>query len=236
MSRNKKKNNFISTPEEIRKTTSECPADEEEISHSKNEKSAASKTKKTTQNVLNDIFGSTPAIDIPELPHDKIEFSIDEDRTRLLVEGLLLLVFVIVLFFVILLLGVVANTTGNVWLLLLIIAAVTVVWFVTKRVGLFLRKFFNKVGVIDFGEKYVYIYDKDEIKKATVVRYSQIKAYGLMRQGNALRLLLWGDWVKHPAGYLYIGINRPFKKDTLESLQAKVIQIMKSHHIKEKNN
>ena len=55
-----------------------------------------------------------------------------------------------------------------------------------------------------------------------------------MRQGNSIRLLLWGDWVKHPSGYLYVGITRPFMADTLDSLETQICETLARHHVKEK--
>ena len=59
-------------------------------------------------------------------------------------------------------------------------------------------------------------------KEATVVTYKDVKFYKTVRQGNSIRLLLWGDWVKHPSGYLYVGITRPFMADTLDPLETRV--------------
>ena len=149
-------------------------------------------------------------------------------------QGLALLVAVLALLFLVFWCGVVANYTGNVWLLLLLIAALTAAWFVSKRMGRFLGKFFMKTGVIDFGHTYVYIYEKSDPKEATVVTYKDIKSYMIVRQGNSLRFLLWGSWVKHPSGYLYVGMTRPFMADTLDALEADLSTTMARHHVKEK--
>ena len=100
--------------------------------------------------------------------------------------------------------------------------------------GRFLGKFFMKTGVIDFCHTYVYIYEKSDPKEATVVTYKDIKSYMIVRQGNSLRFLLWGSWVKHPSGYLYVGMTRPFMADTLDALEADLSTTMARHHVKEK--
>ena len=167
--------------------------------------SSADKARRASDAVLGDIIGMAKPIAIPDLPEDEVELSVGEDRKRLLLQGLALLVAVLALLFLVFWCGVVANYTGNVWLLLLLIAALTAAWFVSKRMGRFLGKFFMKTGVIDFGHTYVYIYEKSDPKEATVVTYKDIKSYMIVRQGNSLRFLLWGSWVKYPSGYLYVG-------------------------------
>ena len=196
--------------------------------------SSADKARRASDAVLGDIIGITKPIAIPDLPEDEVELSVGEDRKRLLLQGLALLVAVLALLFLVFWCGVVANYTGNVWLLLLLIAALTAAWFVSKRMGRFLGKFFMKTGVIDFGHTYVYIYEKSDPKEATVVTYKDIKAYKIVRQGNSLRFLLWGSWVKHPSGYLYVGMTRPFMADTLDALEADISATMVRHHVKEK--
>ena len=196
--------------------------------------SSADKARRASDAVLGDIIGITQPIAIPDLPEDEVELSVGEDRKRLLLQGLALLVAVLALLFLVFWCGVVANYTGNVWLLLLLIAALTAAWFVSKRMGRFLGKFFMKTGVIDFGHTYVYIYEKSDPKEATVVTYKDIKFYKIVRQGNSLRFLLWGSWVKHPSGYLYVGMTRPFMADTLDALEADISATMVRHHVKEK--
>lgn len=196
--------------------------------------SSADKARRASDAVLGDIIGMAKPIAIPDLPEDEVELSVGEDRKRLLLQGLALLVAVLALLFLVFWCGVVANYTGNVWLLLLLIAALTAAWFVSKRMGRFLGKFFMKTGVIDFGHTYVYIYEKSDPKEATVVTYKDIKSYMIVRQGNALRFLLWGSWVKHPSGYLYVGMTRPFMADTLDALEADLSTTMARHHVKEK--
>ncbi len=196
--------------------------------------SSADKARRASDAVLGDIIGMAKPIAIPDLPEDEVELSVGDDRKRLLLQGLALLVAVLALLFLVFWCGVVANYTGNVWLLLLLIAALTAAWFVSKRMGRFLGKFFMKTGVIDFGHTYVYIYEKSDPKEATVVTYKDIKSYMIVRQGNSLRFLLWGSWVKHPSGYLYVGMTRPFMADTLDALEADLSTTMARHHVKEK--
>ena len=198
------------------------------------EDSSADKAKKASDAVLGDIIGMAKPIAIPDLPEDEVELSVGEDRKRLLLQGLALVVAVLVLLFLTFWSGVVANYSGNVWFLLVLIAALTAAWFVSKRMGRLLGKYFMKTGVIDFGHTYVYIYEKSDPKEATVVTYKDVKFYKTVRQGNALRLLLWGSWVKHPSGYLYVGMTRPFMAGTLDGLEADIRSTMARHHVKEK--
>ena len=198
------------------------------------EDSSGDKAKRASDAVLGDIIGMAKPIAIPDLPEDEVELSVGEDRKRLLLQGLALLAAVLALLFLTFWFGLVANASGNVWFLIALILSLTAAWFVSKRMGRFLGKYFMKTGVIDFGHTYVYIYEKSDQKEATVVEYKDIKTYGIVRQGNSLRLLLWGSWVKHPSGYLYVGMTRPFMADTLDGLEADIRATMARHHVKEK--
>lgn len=161
-----------------------------------------------------------------------VELRIEEDRTRLLVCGLGLLLLVFAILFVAACAYVFADATGNIALLLIVIVAITAVWFISKRTGRMLGKLAANVGVCDFGANELTIYEKADITKAVVVPYKQIKGYSIVRQGSSLRLLLWGSWVTHPAGYEYVGITRPFMKDTLDGLEGQIEECMARHHVK----
>ena len=60
-----------------------------------------------------------------------------------------------------------------------------------------------------------------------------VKAYKLIRQGSALRLLLSGDWVAHPSGFHFVDINRPFMAGTLDALEEQILGILRAHHVKQ---
>lgn len=161
-----------------------------------------------------------------------VELRIEEDRTRLLVCGLGLLLLVFAILLVAACAYVFADTTGNIALLLIVVVAITAVWFISKRMGRMLGKLAANVGVCDFDANELTIYEKADITKAVVVPYKQIKGYSIVRQGSSLRLLLWGSWVTHPAGYEYVGITRPFMKDTLDGLEDQIEECMARHHVK----
>lgn len=163
--------------------------------------------------------------------HD-VELRIEEDRTRLLVCGLGLLVLVFATLFAAVCAYALADVTGNIALLLVVVVAITAVWFISKRMGRLLGKYAAHVGVCDFGASELTIYEKADVTKAVVVPYKQIKGYSIVRQGFSLRLLLWGSWVTHPAGYEYVGITRPFMKDTLDDLEGQIEECMARHHVK----
>ncbi len=163
---------------------------------------------------------------------DDAELCIEEDRTRLLTQSVLSLLLV----FAILFAGVVAfgaaSYTGMIALLLIFIAALTAVWFVSKRMGTMFARWSKKTPVCSFGHDALTIYVKADVDKAQVVAYKDIKSYACVRQGNAIRLLLWGNWVSHPSGYQYVGINRPFMANTLDDLEGQIDACMKKHHVK----
>lgn len=161
-----------------------------------------------------------------------VELRIEEDRTRLLVCGLGLLVLVFAILFAAVCAYALADVTGNIALLLVVVVAITAVWFISKRMGRLLGKYAAHVGVCDFGTSELTIYEKAGVTKAVVVPYKQIKGYSIVHQGSSLRLLLWGSWVTHPAGYEYVGITRPFMKDTLDDLEGQIEECMARHHVK----
>lgn len=165
----------------------------------------------------------------------KFELEVEEDRKRLILQGVGMLVLNVALLFVALGAWAAANITGNVLLLIVILALFTVVWFVSKGMGKRFNRFATKVHVVDFGPRDIVIYEKADPEKALVVPYKKVKNYKCIRQGNSIRLLLAGDWVKHPSGFQLVDINRPFMASTLDSLQADIAAVMKAHRVNERN-
>lgn len=194
--------------------------------------------KSVEQSALGDMFGikmgKEKGADAEEsLPEDKVVLSVGEDRVRLLVQGVAFLLVVLVALFSVLVWWQLANMTGNVAFLLLVIAALTVAWFVSRAMGRRLTRFFMHTDVIDFGERFVFIYGDADPKKATVVPYGEIRSFKLIRQGRALRLLLSGKWVSHPSGFLFVDINRPFMAGTLEGLEGQIREVMQNKRVKQ---
>lgn len=171
--------------------------------------------------------GADPADD-----GSKVELTVEEDRTRLALQSALLLVLNIALLGLAFVSWVAANVTGNVVLLIVIIFVLTAVWFCSRRMGRLFGKFFGKLPVMLFRECDLVIYEKADRKKALVVPYAKVKGYKVIRQGSSLRLLLWGDWVEHPSGVYYVGINRPFMKDTLDTVSDEIAGRMRAHRVK----
>lgn len=162
----------------------------------------------------------------------KVVLTVEEDRTRLALQSALLLVLNIALLGLAFVSWVAANVTGNVVLLIVIIFVLTAVWFCSRRMGRLFGKFFGKLPVMLFRERDLVIYEKADRKKALVVPYAKVKGYKVIRQGSSLRLLLWGDWVEHPSGVYYVGINRPFMKDTLDTVSDEIAGRMRVHRVK----
>ena len=171
--------------------------------------------------------GADPADD-----GSKVELTVEEDRTRLALQSALLLVLNIALLGLAFVSWVAANVTGNVVLLIVIIFVLTAVWFCSRRMGRLFGKFFGKLPVMLFRECDLVIYEKADRKKALVVPYAKVKGYKVIRQGSSLCLLLWGDWVEHPSGVYYVGINRPFMKDTLDTVSDEIAGRMRAHRVK----
>lgn len=190
--------------------------------------------KSVTESVLGDMFGlSVDKQPAPELPKDQLVLEVLEDRTRLMVQGILYLLLAFGSLALTFFFWVYANVSGNILGLVGVIAGLTITWFVSRAMGKRFSRFASGIHVIDFGQKNVFIFAKSDKRKALVVPYTKIKSYKLIRQGKALRLLLEGAWVSHPSGFEFVDINRPFMAATLDQIQEQIEQLMAQHKVKE---
>lgn len=195
-------------------------------------KAAEGKAAAPERGIVDSVIGVRDTGADPADDGSKVELTVEEDRTRLALPSALLLVLNIALLGLAFVSWVAANVTGNVVLLIVIIFALTAVWFCSRRMGRLFGKFFGKLPVMLFRERDLVIYEKADRKKALVVPYAKVKGYKVIRQGSSLRLLLWGDWVEHPSGVYYVGINRPFMKDTLDTVSDEIAGRMRAHRVK----
>lgn len=190
--------------------------------------------KNVTESVLGDMFGlSVDKQPAPELPKDQVVLEVLEDRTRLMVQGILYLLLTFAALALTFFFWVYANVSGNILGLVGVIAGLTITWFASRTMGKRFSRFASGIHVIDFGQKNVFIFAKSDKRKALVVPYTKIKSYKLIRQGKALRLLLEGAWVSHPSGFEFVDINRPFMAATLDQIQEQIEQLMAQHKVKE---
>jgi hypothetical protein len=190
--------------------------------------------KSVTESVLGDMFGlSVDKQPAPELPKDQLVLEVLEDRTRLMVQGILYLLLTFAALALTFFFWVYANVSGNILGLVGVIAGLTITWFASQAMGKRFGRFASGIHVIDFGQKNVCIFVKSDKRKALVVPYTKIKSYKLIRQGKALRLLLEGAWVSHPSGFEFVDINRPFMSSTLDQIQEQIEQLMAQHKVKE---
>lgn len=188
--------------------------------------------KKFPGNMISDMFGIGGKKEEPsEHPDDTIVLAIEEDRMRLIAQGIGLLIVALLALLATLFFWGGANVTGNMAYLLLVIATLTIAWFVSKAMGKRFNRLFSGTKVVDFGERYVFVYERADPKRALVIPYKDIKNYRLIRQGRALRLLFSGAWVTHPSGYQLVDINRPFGADTLDELSDQITRIMREHRV-----
>ena len=165
---------------------------------------------------------------------EPIELSVAEDRMSLALKGAgFLALDLAALFFTVGFWGA-ANITGNMAYLLLVIAALTCAWFFSRAMGKRFGRLVSRTDVVDFGERHVFVYLKSDSKKPLVVAYKDVKNYKVIRQGKALRLLLAGDWVKHPSGFQLVDINRPFMANTLDGLEREISELMRKHRVNER--
>ena len=169
----------------------------------------------------------------PELPEDQVVLEVLEDRTRLMVQGILYLLMAFAALALTFFFWVYANVSGNILGLVGVIAGLTITWFASRAMGKRFSRFASGIHVIDFGQKHVFIFAKSDKRKALVVPYTKIKSYKLIRQGKALRLLFEGAWVSHPSGFEFVDINRPFMASTLDEIQGQIEQLMAQHKVKE---
>lgn len=198
-------------------------------------KAAEGKAAAPERGIVDSVIGVRDTGADPADDGSKVELTVEEDRTRLVLQSALLLVLNIALLGLAFVSWVAANVTGNVVLLIVIIFALTAVWFCSRRMGRLFGKFFGKLPVMLFRERDLVIYEKADRKKALVVPYAKVKGYKVIRQGSSLCLLLWGDWVEHPSGVYYVGINRPFMKDTLDTVSDEIAGRMRAHRVKVRN-
>ena len=190
---------------------------------------------------MDDPLGEFAGITMPEkseraedeAPRDEVVLEVEEDRARLLLQGVLYLL--LAFFGLFLVLGGIGATqiAQNVAYLTLVVVGLPVAWFSSKAMGRRLGKFARHVGVVDLCERGVRIYVSTDAKRALSVPYGDVKAYKLIRQGSALRLLLSGDWVAHPSGFHFVDINRPFMAGTLDALEEQILGILRAHHVKQ---
>lgn len=195
-------------------------------------KAAEGKAAAPERGIVDSVIGVRDTGADPADDGSKVELTVEEDRTRLALQSALLLVLNIALLGLAFVSWVAANVTGNVVLLIVIIFVLTAVWFCSRRMGRLFGKFFGKLPVMLFRECDLVIYEKADRKKALVVPYAKVKGYKVIRQGSSLRLLLWGDWVEHPSGVYYVGISRPFMKDTLDTVSDEIAGRMRAHRVK----
>lgn len=195
-------------------------------------KAAEGKAAAPERGIVDSVIGVRDTGADPADDGSKVELTVEEDRTHLVLQSALLLVLNIALLGLAFVSWVAANVTGNVVLLIVIIFVLTAVWFCSRRMGRLFGKFFGKLPVMLFRERDLVIYEKADRKKTLVVPYAKVKGYKVIRQGSSLRLLLWGDWVEHPSGVYYVGINRPFMKGTLDTVSDEIAGRMRAHRVK----
>lgn len=191
---------------------------------------------------MDDPLGEFAGITMPEkseraedeAPRDEVVLEVEEDRARLLLQGVLYLL--LAFFGLFLVAGGIGATqiSQNMAYMLLVIVGLPMAWFASKAMGRRLGKFFSHTNVIDFGKHGVLIYEGADPKKALSVSYKDIKNYKVVRHGRSLRLLLGGSWVTHPSGLYFVDINRPFMESTLEDVEVDVRRVMREHRVNER--
>lgn len=169
-----------------------------------------------------------------EAPRDEVVLEVEEDRARLLLQGVLYLL--LAFFGLFLVAGGIGATqiSQNMAYMILLLIGLPLAWFASKAMGRRLGKFFSHTNVIDFGKHGVLIYEGADPKKALSVSYKDIKNYKVVRHGRSLRLLLGGSWVTHPSGLYFVDINRPFMESTLEDVEVDVRRVMREHRVNER--
>ena len=197
--------------------------------------SAADTAKAVSENVLEDMLGigSDKPAD-PELPDEEMELEVEEDRRRLLLQGLGMLVISIALLFVAL--GAwPPPTSPATW------SFSSAGSLISRPSGLCARAWASASTATlprargYFGRQRPSVPSSPTPRRPQVVAYKDIKNYKLIRQGGSLRLLLAGNWVTHPSGYQLVDINRPFMKDSLDGLAAQIKDVMREHRVNERS-
>ena len=163
----------------------------------------------------------------------EIELAVEEDRAGLALQAVGMLALNVALLFCAVGAWTAANVTGNVLFLIAVLAILTAVWFVSKGMGRRLNRLVTGVHVIDFRADGIVLFEKSNPRDARVIRYKDVSSYKCIRQGRTLRLLLAGDWVRHPSGYQLVSIARPLHPAELDGIQVAVTTAMGSHHVRE---
>lgn len=239
----KKQNKAKDTVEETAENTVEEAAEETVDQAKKAATEEAAKATATSDNavkqvsdsVLGDMFGIGKEKEaVKELPEDTIELSVPEDRGRLLLAALVYLLLALVgLFLVAGGLGA-TQISGNMGYMVLTLLGLPVAWYASKAMGKRFNRYAQKTNIVDFGEKYVFIYAEANPKKAIVVPYKEIKSYKIIQQGSAIRLFFKGNWVDHPSGYYLVDINKIFSSETVVPLVNDIVKVMREHRVNRK--
>lgn len=165
---------------------------------------------------------------------DEVELAVEEDRAYLALSGVGYLMLALAgLFLVAGGIGA-AQITQSLAYLVLMVVGLPVAWFASKAMGRRFQRLWARAHVVDFGRRHLTIWPASDPKKPLELRYRDVKNYKLIRQGASLRLLLSGEWVEHPSGYLLVSITRPFSTETLGELESRIPQIMKAHRVNER--
>jgi len=117
------------------------------------------------------------------------------------------------------------------WLVLLALFALTAVWFISKSAGRLFRRWLAHTPVMELGERHLFICRDSKREEALCVSYGDIRQARIQREGGKLRLLLKGPWVKHPSGYEYVAISRPFVRESLAPLMEELAIRLRSHKV-----
>ncbi|MCI1664822.1 MAG: hypothetical protein LKI25_00415 [Atopobiaceae bacterium] len=160
---------------------------------------------------------------------DGVQLTIPEDRRRLALYAALD-VFAVIGLLILMWLGLAFGSQGIIWAYLVSLLALAACWFTFRPCFKFVGKLMRHVGVCDFCADELVVHVTS--KKDDVIPYGRIRDAQIVREPKAIRLLLTGEWVTHPAGVYYVGIAYPFQPELLDGLEAELRDVLKANHVK----
>lgn len=114
-------------------------------------------------------------------------------------------------------------------LLILAFLGITGIWFSVKAMFRYGKKLVLHTPVCEFKKKELVIYSLP--RGPVTMQYRKIKEVKVLRDWKSIKLFFASDDVKHPSGWNYAGVIWPFRRKELEQTEAKVVELLKSHHL-----
>lgn len=151
------------------------------------------------------------------------EYVVIEDRTKLICYTILNLILTVLLMMV-------TIYFYSIGIYIVAFFGITGIWFSVKAMCKYASKWVRKTPVCEFKTNEVIIHSLPE--KNSVMKYSEIKEVKILKDFKSVKLFFAGDKVTHPSGWNYVGAIYLFQRNLLDEVESKVIDCLKTHHVK----